>query len=159
MNPDTPYRFQTDLATEDEKLLRGALKQRQVALGELVAKCQHWRHEDRIYKFYSGSFKVFYFQELTEEIVNELRGLLPGREMDPQFLQIISEGTGKVFDLSCNADWLKRTRPILEAFFHARFMLEMAARHAYLDVTPTGIPALDNLPGWRALLYLFHLRG
>ena len=27
---------------------------------------------------------------------------------------------------SCNENWLHHTRPITEAFFHARFMLEMA---------------------------------
>jgi len=156
MSPDTPNRSRAVIKAEDEKLrqeLPEALKQRRAALEDLLAKCRHWRHEDRIYRFYSGSFKVFYLQELTEEVVNELRGLLPGRELNPLFLQITNEGTGKEFDLSCNEDWLKRTRPILEAFFHARFMLEMAVRYARLDETAT----LETVSGWAVVLCLFNL--
>jgi hypothetical protein len=41
----------------------------------------------------------------------------------------------------------------LEAFFHARFFLEMAVRHAGLDAPPQALPS-----GYAALLYLFGLR-
>ena len=45
------------------------------------------------------------------------------------------------------------TRPILEAFFHARFFLEMAVRHAHLESPPSPLPS-----GYAALLYLYGLR-
>jgi len=43
--------------------------------------------------------------------------------------------------------------PIVEAFFHARFMLEMAVRYSDLDTPPQTLRS-----GWAALLYLFKLR-
>jgi hypothetical protein len=45
------------------------------------------------------------------------------------------------------------TRPILEAFFHARFFLEMAVRHADIEAPPQPLPS-----GYAALLYLFGIR-
>jgi hypothetical protein len=45
------------------------------------------------------------------------------------------------------------TRPILEAFFHARFFLEMAVRYAHIEAPPQLLPS-----GYAALLYLFGLR-
>ena len=44
------------------------------------------------------------------------------------------------FTLDDNARWSAATRPILEAFFHARFFLEMAVRYAALDAPPTSLP-------------------
>lgn len=51
------------------------------------------------------------------------------------------------------SDLVRHTRPILEAFFHARFFLEMAVRYADLPGPPTSLPS-----GWAALLYLYELR-
>jgi hypothetical protein len=46
------------------------------------------------------------------------------------------------------------TRPIVEAFFHARFFLEMAVRYGNeLDKAPHMLPS-----GWAALFYLYELR-
>jgi hypothetical protein len=44
-------------------------------------------------------------------------------------------------------------RPILEAFFHARYFLEMAVRYADLSAPPQTLPS-----GYAALLSLFGLR-
>jgi hypothetical protein len=41
----------------------------------------------------------------------------------------------------------------VEAFFHARFFLEMAVRYASLDSPPRPLPS-----GYAALLYLYRLR-
>jgi hypothetical protein len=65
----------------------------------------------------------------------------------------VEAGTGHQFDTSCNDDWPRHTRTILEAFFHARFMLEMAVRYADLEEPPQMLPS-----GWAALLYLYELR-
>lgn len=69
-------------------------------------------------------------------------------------MTIVSDGTGKRFEMEHNARWLEETRPIVEVFFHARYFLEMAVRHGReLDAPPTLLPS-----GWAALLYLFNLR-
>ncbi len=107
----------------------------------------HWGYEDPIYRFYHHSYKVFALQSRTEQLVSALRGLLPGRSLNAWFLQIVSEGTGKDFSPEMNAVWEKHTRPILEAFFHARFFLEMAVRYADLPAPPEPLPS-----GWAALL-------
>jgi len=50
--------------------------------------------------------------------------------------------------------FLLTTRPILEAFFHARDFLEMAVRYGRrLDAPPRVLPS-----GWAALLELHGLR-
>jgi hypothetical protein len=50
--------------------------------------------------------------------------------------QIIAEGTGKEFDLSMNDRWLAETRPIFEAFFHAKHMLEMVVKCGREQINP-----------------------
>jgi len=70
-----------------------------------------WEYEDRVYRFYHCSFKVYWLQ------------------LNDHYRQIISEGTGKTWTADHNERWLKETRPIVEAFFHARYMLEMAVSY------------------------------
>ena len=86
-------------------------------------------------------------------MVSLLASLAPDRPLNPWFMEIISEGTGKQFKLEDNKDWVPATRPILEAFFHARFFLEMAVRYATLDAPPSPLPS-----GYAALLCLYDLR-
>lgn len=136
----------------DSELLR-SINERLPALRDLLARSSDKRSEDLIYRFYHHSFKVFNLQPRTEEIVAALRGLLPQRDLDPMFLEIVSQGTGKVFSFDQNSDWSRHTRPILEAFFHARFFLEMAVRYSKLQEPPTVLPS-----GWAALLCLYRLR-
>jgi hypothetical protein len=134
--------------------LLAAIKNRRDRLVQLLDKVSgHWCYEDPVYRFYHQSFKVYALQETTRTIVAELQDLLPGRGLHPWFGEIVEAGTGHQFDLSCNQDWLRHTRPILEAFFHARFMLEMAVRYADLEEPPQILPS-----GWATLLYLYDLR-
>jgi hypothetical protein len=72
--------------------------------------------------------------------------------LNPWFLQIVREGTGKTFTMEDNARWTEATRPILEAFFHARYFVDMAVRHAGLAAPPLSLPS-----GYAALLYLYGL--
>jgi hypothetical protein len=137
-----------------ERNLLSAIKNRRDGLIQLLDKVSgHWSYEDPVYRFYHQSFKVFALQETIRNIVAELQALLPGCGLNPWFLEIMEAGTGHQFDTSCNDDWLRYTRPILEAFFHARFMLEMAVRYADLEEPPQTLPS-----GWAALLYLYDLR-
>jgi hypothetical protein len=116
----------------------------------------HWSYEDRIYRFYHQSFKVFDLQNETVRIAERLKTLAPSSatELNPWFLDIVRDGTGKVFKTSDNAHWKKVTRPILEAFFHARYFLEMIVKYGKeLKVPPAMLPS-----GWAAVLYLYNLR-
>lgn len=111
-------------------------------------------YEDGVYRFYHQSFKVYQLQELTAKIVASLQALSPERPLNDWFAAIVNEGTGKRWDLGHNEHWLEITRPILEAFVHAKYMLEMAVRFGKeLKEPPTLLPS-----GWAALLSLFNLR-
>ena len=131
------------------------LKRNLPELEKLLEKCNgHWIYEDSIYRFYHQSFKVFYIQDDTLEIVKALQSLLPDAPMNGRFLKIVEEGTGKEFKFDDNANWSTVTRPMIEAFFHARFFLEMAVKYGKeLEFPPQMLPS-----GWAVFLYLFNLR-
>jgi len=115
----------------------------------------HWTYEDMIYRYYHQSYKVYHVQCETLEIVLALTHLAPdGCTLNEQFDEIFKEGTGKEFKHEHNSDWDKHTRPLLEAFFHAKFFLEMAVKYGKeLEKAPECLPS-----GWAAFLYLFNLR-
>jgi hypothetical protein len=78
----------------------------------------------------------------------------PVEKLNEYFMQIVAEGTGKAFSPEDNQIWLETTRPIVEAFFHARHFLEMAVKYGrQLGYPPRVMPS-----GWAALLYLYNLR-
>ena len=134
-------------------LLTNLRARREILTGLLVSCSDHWGFEDPVYRFYHQSFKVYALPQQTDRIVAELRQLLPNSPLDPWFLEIVQRGTSKVFGLSDNARWTEVTRPILEAFFHARFFLDMAVRYSVLDQPPSPLPS-----GYAALLCLYRLR-
>ena len=140
---------------EEVKELLSRIQAQLPALEELLARSSdHWGYEDPIYRFYHHSFKVYHLQQKTLEIVKALQQLSPNLPLNKEFMAIVQEGTGKTFTLKDNRNWPTVTRPILEAFFHARFFLEMAIKYGKALQTPPG-----TLPsGWAALLYLFNLR-
>jgi hypothetical protein len=131
------------------------LKDSIAELEQLLEKTSdHWGYEDGVYRFYHQSFKVYALQSTTMAIVAALQALAPDRKLNDWFGQITSDGTGKTFKLEDNRHWLEVTRPIVEAFFHARFFLEMAVRYGKeLNAPPMSLPS-----GWAALLYLYNLR-
>lgn len=115
----------------------------------------HWGYEDPIYRFYHQSYKLYYLQGSTNEIIKSLQELAPDRSLNEWFLHIVKEGTGKKFIKKHNKNWLPVTRPIAEAFFHARYFLEMAVKHGReLKYPPRFMPS-----GWAELLYLYNLRN
>lgn len=118
-----------------------------------------WQYDDLVYRFYHQSFKVFWIQSLTKSIVGFLNDIRPHKaKMDDWFLQIVAEGTGKEFNMdSTNDHWLEETRPMMEAYFHAKFMLEMAVKYSeFADDPDFGVGMMES--GWAALLYLYGLR-
>lgn len=137
-----------------EGALLQSLRRDRGELAKLLSECSnHWGYEDPIYRFYHQSFKVYGLQGSTQSIVQRLQALAPDRPLHPWFVEIVQAGTGKVFQSDDNARWTEVTRPILEAFFQARFFLEMAVRYADLQEPPQALPS-----GYAALLYLFGLR-
>lgn len=137
-----------------EVALLAKVRERKAALSDLLAKSSdHWGYEDPVYRFYHQSFKVYYLQEQTKSIVAALVELLPERSLNAWFLEIVKLGTGHEFVAEHNRRWMEVTRPIIEAFFHARYFLEMAVRYADLEAPPQPMPS-----GYAALLYLYGLR-
>ncbi len=110
---------------------------------------------DGVYRFYHQSFKVYLLQGNTATIVDALRKLAPeGCSLNKWFEQIISDGTGKSWTEEHNQRWLQETRPIIEAFLHAKYFLDMICRYGRKLEVP---PALME-SGWAAVLYLYNLR-
>jgi hypothetical protein len=140
---------------EETKHLLSAAKRNLPRLKALLAATSdHWGYEDPIYRFYHQSFKVFRLQTKTLKIVEKLQTLAPHLKLNPSFLKIVTEGTGNCFDQSHNANWLKQTRPIVEAFFHAHHMLLMTCKYA--EELPEPPPTLPS--GWATVLYLYDIR-
>ena len=113
-------------------------------------------YENGIYRFYHQSFKTFeILQTATDKALALLAAIAPDRRPFCEFFsQIIAAGTHRTFSLEDNANWVKRTAPIVEAFFHARYFLEMAVKYAEdLKVHPQQLPF-----GWAALLELYGIR-
>lgn len=93
-------------------------------------------------------------QASTDRIVAVLRELAPEDELHPSFEQIVEAGTGREFSAGANERWAEETRPIVEAFFHARFMVEMVCKYGHeLEEAPELLPS-----GWAAVLELDRLR-
>jgi hypothetical protein len=132
----------------------GNLKASLATLERLFEVYGRWEYEDGVYRFYHQSFKVYRLQNATLEIVAALQGLSPDRKLNDWFMQIVADGTSKEFEDEHNERWLAVTRPIVEAFLHARYFLEMAVRYGKeLEAPPMALPS-----GWAAFLYLYGLR-
>ena len=113
-------------------------------------------YEDRMYRFYYNSFKVYYLQDSTlraAELFRTIGGAVQ-RELCAWFEEIVAVGTGVEFEMEHNRDWLQRTRPIVEAFLHAKYFLEMMVKYGQeLDHSPQFLPT-----GWAAILLLYNQR-
>jgi hypothetical protein len=133
--------------------LKTKLPELQGLLDEISSK---WGYEDRLYRFYHQSFKVFDLQDFTMRIVESLRSIASaGQRLHPWFEEIVSQGTGIEFDSDKhNKAWPESVRPIVEAFLHAKYFLEMAVKYgAELNEPPDVLPS-----GWAGLLELYGIR-
>ena len=152
---DIPNYF-TDLKEKENQLLAN-IKAKLPELETLVEEVSsHWGYEDSIYRFYHHSFKVYGLQNKTRRIVDALRDLAPeGQSLCKEFEQIIKEGAGgKEFEHEHNEKWTHHTRPFVEAFFHAKFFLEMVVKYGKeMEDPPEMLPS-----GWAAVLCLYNLR-
>lgn len=141
---------------KDDELLAN-IQARWSELAELLEEISsHWVYEDLVYRFYHQSFKVYALQSETKRIVAALQSVAPNATtFSPMFEEIYQAGaSGKQFEIEHNQQWTLHTRIFLEAFFHAKFFLEMAVEYGKeLQAAPTPLPS-----GWAALLCLYDLR-
>ncbi len=142
----------------DQDALLAAIKAALPELETLFKDMQH-DYEDGIYRFYHQSFKVYRLQNATQRAVAlfvKIGGALSfRRDYQCEFFEaIVRDGTGRVFRMRHNRTWLPNTRPIVEAFLHARYFVEMMiACGRDLDQAPEMLPS-----GWASVLYLYELR-
>ena len=154
-------RKHTPRTEEEVQKLNGELlkniKNRLPELEELLrAVNEDHTYGDLIYRFYHGSFKVYWIQNTTLNMVKILKELAPKgvKEFNWMFEEILKKGTGKKFSEKHNASWMVHTRPMVEAFFHAKYFLEMAIKFGKeLEEAPTCLPS-----GWAAILELYGMR-
>lgn len=147
-------------AAADELLLniKNALPELKKLLSDVTGE---WGEEDKVYRFYHHSFKVYRLQASTTSIRKWLLKLAPNYRskyrhttLCGEFEEIYFIGTGNEFTLDHNHAWSLRTRSILEAFWHAKYFLEQAVRYGEtLDEAPQLLPN-----GWASLLHLYGIR-
>lgn len=149
----------TSLNRPRERQLLSNLRASMPELEKLLNKANsHRSYEDSIYRFYHHSFKVYWLQGFTQEIADALMAAAPeGARFNEQYLRILKNGTGRSFGLHHNRWWDFNTRPIVEAFFHTKYFLEMAVKYAK-ELDPEG-PMHMMLPsGYATLLYFYNMR-
>lgn len=138
------------------RILQGNLRARKDELVELLREVgEEFGYPDLIYRFYHHSFKVQSLQTMTINIVNALRGLCPEASWNKDFDQILREGTPGSFRYEWNDGWHQEPRRIVEAFFHAKYFLEMAVRCVDFPDLGEGDLLPSDLAG---LLYFYNLR-
>jgi hypothetical protein len=137
----------------DDILLK-SIKERLPELKKLYEDISsHWGEEDCIYRFYHHSFKVYWIQNYTMRVYTILKELSPNDTINEMTRKIVEEGTGKEFNYSHNLDWMNHTRPMIEAFYHMKYFLEMVIKYSSLEEAPCLLPS-----GWAAVLHLFNIR-
>lgn len=145
-----------DSLQKDDELLANIRAHWSELAGLLDEINSHWVYEDLVYRFYHQSFKVYALQTETKRIVEALQSVAPGgTTFSPMFEEIYQAGAScKQFEMKHNEQWTAHTRVFLEAFFHAKYFLEMAVKYGKeLPAAPTMLPS-----GWAALLCLYDLR-
>ena len=148
------------LSLEEKRRLAGILlenlRQHAPELRQILEDVNtEWCYEDGIYRYYHHSFKVFNLQGLTMRMADALAAVAPeGRPFKHGFFkEILRQGTGRKFKLEDNKHWPERAGPIVTAFFHLRYFVEMAVKYSGMSELPEMLPY-----GWAALLYLYGLR-
>jgi len=170
--------FGDDDQCSKELKLVGRVKERLPELTALLAEMNR-DHEDGIYRFYHGSFKVDFLQYLTEHAVEIVLALAPNPALDSRFLEIMLAGTGKEFFERKGEPEPDAPRHVVEAFFHARYFVEMLCKYGEhaadledslrklvqiiarrkLEKPPYNLFEGEPLPsGWAAVLALYRLR-
>jgi hypothetical protein len=137
----------------DALLLR--IKARLPELEELARTLEE-AEEDGVYRFYHGSNKVFFLQDPVKEafaLIKEIGGESDAPHFD--YARIVEAGTAHDFQGErTNANWDAETKPILKAFWHTKYIINMMVKYA-TELETVEMP-LDY--GMAAVLYLYELR-
>jgi hypothetical protein len=140
-----------------ERELLANLKAHADELAETLELMSEDAYEDTVYRFYHNSIKIYWHApERIQAMVDVLRRIAPnGTQLAPIFKEICRVGLEPIaFEPDYNNALGQQTRPFIEAFFHARYFLEMAVKYgAMLDEPPCLLPS-----GWAALLSLYQIR-
>jgi hypothetical protein len=147
--------YYTKIQRLNEELLAN-IKKNLPELEELLEKISgDWFYADHLYRQFHHSYKTYYAQDTTVQIVEALKKLAPKSvTFNEEFEQIFKKGTGKKFKTSHNKNWFKHTRPIIEAMFYAKALLEMCVKYGKeLEKAPECLPN-----GWALTLYFYNLR-
>lgn len=142
-------------AVEKDQELLDAIKSKLPEL-ERVEELLGFEREDGIYRFYHHSFKVYRLQECTLRAVEIFKSIAEATDnhLCDWFEQIVADGTGKTFEPEHNQNWPMHTRPIVEAFLHTRYFLEMMIKYGHeMESPPQMLPF-----GWAAILELYNQR-
>jgi len=122
-------------------------------LEEMQKQLNGHSYEDGLYRFYYQSYKVYYLQEKINEAFQLLKSL-NSNPLTEWFVEIVKDGTKETFEHSHNKEWLKHTRPIVEAYLHCKYMVEMTVKYGKeLEYPPLMLPS-----GWATLLCLYGVR-
>ncbi len=135
-----------------ERILLQNIRQHAPELRRVLDEANdEWVYEDGMYRYYHQSWKVFDLQSATQMMADALATIAPeGRAFGGFFTDILQQGTGREFSLADNQHWLERAGPVVQAFLHARYFVEMATKYAGLAEPPQPMPS-----GWAALLCLY----
>ena len=130
------------------------IKARLPELEELARDLEE-AEEDGVYRFYHGSNKVFFLQDPVKAAFTLIKEI--GGEDDPpnfEYARIVDAGTAHQSSETTNAYWDAETKPILEAFWHTKYFINMMVKYA------KELETVERLvqPGMAAVLYLFELR-
>lgn len=142
---------------EKEQKLIERLKERETEIRQLQQQVENWHASpDGIYRFYHHSYKVFSLNHYTEQIVSFFTELMDieRKDLHPWFVEICEEGLGRSFTQEANSNWLNETRPVMEAFFHAKHLLDMMIVYG-LD---KDAKEREGFGGWFSVLYLYQIR-
>lgn len=81
---------------------------------------EHKKERDFFYRFYYGSFKAYWIQPKTSEILLLFKKIAgEDLEIDNTFLSIVEKGTGIDFVIEHNKQWNEVVLPITNAYLHA----------------------------------------
>ena len=152
---DQPVSDHLKRKLQRDQILLSAIQANLPRLESLLAPFRAM-YEDGLYRFYHHSFKVYQLQSYTSKAVEIFRRIAANTDSQicQWFKQIVAAGTGLVWESEHNQSWAIHTRPIVEAFLHARYFLEMMTKYGReLEAAPTMLPT-----GWAAVLELYDQR-
>jgi hypothetical protein len=127
--------------------IKASLPQLDLTLQNIV---QRWVPENLMASFYTQTPKLFLLQHHTVEMLEALAAMAPvGYALSESFTRIVSRGTNLAFANQPDIDQVS-SQAIVEAFFHAKFMLEQAIGHGRLWDKVPSLPSFGFIALQRA---------